>query len=106
MKDPTHACAPPATAAPPGAGAAEGSARPASGFEHYKTLGFLTPEETACVVGGLARAALRLGDLDLGLRAAAAAADATVSLQCAGILERHGRLEVTCCSFDSFLCMH
>ena len=92
MADPT----PPAAAGPPGAGAAGGPARPASGFEQYETLGFLTPEETAGAVGGLARAALRLGDLELGLRAAAAAADAAVSLECASILERQGRLEVTC----------
>lgn len=89
---------PPAAAAPTGAGAAGGTARPAPGVEHNETLGFLTPEDTAGAVGGLARAALRLGDLELGLRAAAAAADAAVSLDCAGILERQGRLEVTCCA--------
>ena len=94
MADPT----PPAATAPPSARAAEEPARPAPGFEHYESVGFLTPEETAGAVGGLARAALRLGDLELGLRAAAVAADAAVGLECAGILERQGRLEVTFCN--------
>lgn len=85
---------PHAAAAAPCAGAAAGPAAPESGFEHYESLRFLTPEETAGAVGGLARAALRLGDLELGVRAAAAAADAAVSRECAGILERQGRLEV------------
>ena len=89
---------PPAAATPPSTGAAGGPARPAPGLEHYDTLGFLTLEETAGAMGGLARAALRLGDLELGLRAAAAAADAAVSLECAGILERQGRLEVSRCT--------
>ena len=98
--DPAHACPPPAATAPLGTDTARGPVRPASGFEHYESLGFLNQEETAGAVGGLARAALRLGDLALGLRAAAAAADAALSLECAGILERQGRLEVIFCTLE------
>ena len=66
----------------------------------------LTAEEVAASLGGLARAALRGGDLDLGLRAAAAAADAALSLACAGILERQGRLEVRAPhSAGPFICL-
>ena len=103
MADPAHACPPPAAAAPLGTDTARGPVRPASGFEHYESLGFLSQEETAGAVGGLARAALRLGDLALGLRAAAAAADAALSLECAGILERQGRLEVSFCTLEDWL---
>lgn len=61
---------------------------------HDGTPGDLSADEVATAVGGLARAALRLGDIGLGLRAAAAAADPALSLECAGILERQNLLEV------------
>jgi hypothetical protein len=90
--NPMQPCtAAPAAPAPPG-GQHGGGAAGAPADEAPPSL---TAEEVAASLGGLARAALRQGDLDLGLHAAAAAADAALSLACAGILERQGRLEVS-----------